>query len=340
MAKVTPETQPSNFTIVQITILADDGAKLPSPPFILVEGVPNFRDLGGHKCELLVEDTNDQRPRSIRPRYIFRSAQPTHISDRGLATLTSDLNVHDSYDLRSFKELRLLQKRYEDLSLDLSSVTRHHVPIYKDEDYTPISMADKYKMGGTENFQDKLDALAKRTNDGFIQAYQDILTQAATSGSYRSILLHVLERPKDPLVVHCTVGKDRTGVFAALVLKLCGVSDRAVIWDYALTTQGLGKWREYLIKRILEGAGNDYKNKKPDGSASDEVPKEPPTREQAERIVGSHAEDMKAFLDLVLRDRFGSARQYFRDQCSFSDAELNRIVETLTIESEGIDFLM
>lgn len=39
------------------------------------------------------------------------------------------------------------------------------------------------------------------------------------------------------LYVHCAVGKDRTGVVSALLLKLAGVHDDAVIEDYLLTAE-------------------------------------------------------------------------------------------------------
>ncbi|KAK3637397.1 hypothetical protein LTR56_008710 [Elasticomyces elasticus] len=300
MASTVHETQPSNSAKVQDTILAGND-QLPSPPFINVEGVPNFRDLGGHRC--ILNDTDIAR--SLRKGYLFRCAQPAHITSTGIDTLTTTLNIHDTYDLRSSKEIRLMSIRYPDLSQEIPGVTRHHVPIYRDEDYTPISMAEKYQqtIDPTQN-NEPIKA-------GFVRAYEDILEQAARSGSYRTILLHILERPQAPLVFHCTVGKDRTGVFAALVLKLCGVGDEAVVWDYALTTKGL-----------------------------DEVAmpaKKLPTREEAERMVGSHAEDMKAFLG-VLEEEFEGARLYFRDRCGFTDAELDRVVEILTVEGEGLDF--
>ena len=40
-----------------------------------------------------------------------------------------------------------------------------------------------------------------------------------------------------PLVFHCSAGKDRTGIIAALLLSMLGVSDTDIIADYALTRQ-------------------------------------------------------------------------------------------------------
>jgi protein-tyrosine phosphatase len=42
-----------------------------------------------------------------------------------------------------------------------------------------------------------------------------------------------------PAVFHCTAGKDRTGVLAALVLALLGVDDETILGDYALTADAM-----------------------------------------------------------------------------------------------------
>jgi len=42
-----------------------------------------------------------------------------------------------------------------------------------------------------------------------------------------------------PALVHCAVGKDRTGVVTALVLSLAGVADEIIIEDYALSAHYL-----------------------------------------------------------------------------------------------------
>jgi protein-tyrosine phosphatase len=44
-----------------------------------------------------------------------------------------------------------------------------------------------------------------------------------------------------PALVHCTAGKDRTGLVIALLLELAGVSRETVVEDYALSGRYLGE---------------------------------------------------------------------------------------------------
>jgi protein-tyrosine phosphatase len=55
---------------------------------------------------------------------------------------------------------------------------------------------------------------------------------------YRALFMHLLEAG-GPVVFHCTAGKDRTGVAAALVLHALGVSDGDVLANYLETNQRL-----------------------------------------------------------------------------------------------------
>lgn len=54
-----------------------------------------------------------------------------------------------------------------------------------------------------------------------------------------------------PVVVHCTVGKDRTGVIVALTLAAVGVESEAVVADYARTEELLPEWRNTRVVAML-----------------------------------------------------------------------------------------
>lgn len=55
----------------------------------------------------------------------------------------------------------------------------------------------------------------------------------------------------EPTLVHCTVGKDRTGVTVALALSAVGADREAVIADYALTESQLPPERSQRIAEYL-----------------------------------------------------------------------------------------
>lgn len=58
---------------------------------------------------------------------------------------------------------------------------------------------------------------------------------------------------------HCTVGKDRTGIVAALLLHLAGVAQATIIEDYALTATFLLPIMDELCdSRPKEGAADLY----------------------------------------------------------------------------------
>jgi len=69
--------------------------------------------------------------------------------------------------------------------------------------------------------------------------------------SYRTVLLHLANEPEKPLIVHCTAGKDRTGVLCALILSLCGVEDEIIAQEYNLTEIGLtDEWKAGVIEHL------------------------------------------------------------------------------------------
>jgi protein-tyrosine phosphatase len=65
---------------------------------------------------------------------------------------------------------------------------------------------------------------------------KDLYRSLVTTQSHRfAQLFEELLQADQPLVFHCTAGKDRTGVAAALILLALGVSHNDVVLDYLLT---------------------------------------------------------------------------------------------------------
>ncbi len=111
--------------------------------------------------------------------------------------------------------------------------------------------------------------------------------------------------------MHCSAGKDRTGILCALILLLAGVPDEAVADEYALTTHGLAEMKEEIVERIL-------KNEALKGN-----------REGAERMLGSKRETMMASIEMIERE-YGGAEGYVRVKCGMGEGDLNVIRENMT----------
>lgn len=45
------------------------------------------------------------------------------------------------------------------------------------------------------------------------------------------------DETRHPVAFYCTAGKDRTGVLAAVILKLCGAEGEEIVNDYAISAK-------------------------------------------------------------------------------------------------------
>ena len=130
----------------------------------------------------------------------------------------------------------------------MEGIERVFAPVFAERDYSPEKIALRYMNYATTT----------GNGGGFTKAYRDILDSAPQS--YRQVLLHVRDRPGEPCVIHCTAGKDRTGVLAALLLELAGVDERTIAEEYELTEVGLARWKPLIIEHLLKEpalAGNE-----------------------------------------------------------------------------------
>jgi protein-tyrosine phosphatase len=94
-----------------------------------------------------------------------------------------------------------------------------------------------------------------------------------------------------PGLVHCTAGKDRTGVIVALLLGAVGVPAETIVADYALSAENLrGEFTEETRRRVT-AAGLDWA--------------------KYERLMISPAEFMRDTLD-HLDERYGGVQPYLR----------------------------
>jgi len=73
---------------------------------------------------------------------------------------------------------------------------------------------------------------------------------ALARDAYAQVFRHIttaLDSRDDPVVIHCTAGKDRTGLVTALLLRGAGVADTIIAHDYAITHERIAPLRPQLL---------------------------------------------------------------------------------------------
>jgi protein-tyrosine phosphatase len=164
-------------------------------------GARNFRDLGGY-C------TADGR--RVRWGRIFRSDQLAYLTDADLEYL-APIGLQAVCDLRATNERAELPDRLP------SGAAALGMAVYEDLARAPlmnILLFRRHKLGETLGL-----------------GYRLFLEQGAPS--YGRLL--GLAAKGQPLVYHCSAGKDRAGIGTALLLGALGVPDETILADYSLS---------------------------------------------------------------------------------------------------------
>lgn len=82
------------------------------------------------------------------------------------------------------------------------------------------------------------DALEESLREQLLDAYRTIPID--NTGGLKAFFLALLHRePEEAVLFHCKAGKDRTGIAGALLMKLLGLDDDSIMQDYMLTNTAM-----------------------------------------------------------------------------------------------------
>jgi len=179
----------------------------PSPDRSLhLSGASNFRDLGGYR-------TADGRV--VRRRRLFRSDHLAALTASDAQVLAA-LRVTRALDFRGGHERAAA-------AYQLPGVVQHPLPI------------EPTVVQGMQSILAAGEALtAPRTAELMCQTYRNFVRHNAPR--FAELFAQLLHSD-EPLVFHCTAGKDRTGYAAALILLALDVPRSVVMHDYLLTNE-------------------------------------------------------------------------------------------------------
>jgi protein-tyrosine phosphatase len=171
---------------------------------VALDGATNFRDLGGYV---------GREGRPLRWRRVFRSDHLGGLSAADHAVLAR-LNVRAALDFRGAQERAATPYAVPGLEQHALSI-----------EPTVAQRMQEAEDGGRD--------LTGEMVEGFMrELYRRLVQHQAPR--FAEFFGHLL-RAQAPLVFHCTAGKDRTGVAAALLLLSLGVPRETVEEDYLLT---------------------------------------------------------------------------------------------------------
>jgi protein tyrosine/serine phosphatase len=237
------------------------------------EGCVNVRDLGG----LPTEDG-----RRTRLGGVVRSDNVRRLTDEGWRAL-AEHGVQRIVDLRFPEELAEDQPR--DVEIDVVHVSVLGAEF--DPDYVKELDAHLAANDVADHYAWSYVEFLERYRERFGQAFAAIADADGT------------------VVVHCFAGKDRTGLVAAILLRLAGVDHATIGADYALTADNLrARWQVWVRE------------------ARDEE-----ERAKLEKLQHTPADAMSRVVQEVER-RYGDVASYLR-AAGLSDEQVERLRERL-----------
>lgn len=255
---------------------------------VALQGVRNVRDLGG----ITAGDGH-----VVRAGLLYRGSAPYDATPSDWRVLAEGLGVTCVIDLRCGWECE------EHPCSTPSNVEYLHIPFY---DLEKVGIEYTEAVTGTK--------VVGRDVACDPQKFYHSLSNPLTAGQMRRALEHIFDRVSRQQAVyfHCSGGKDRAGVLAALILHVLGANSRDVLDDYLLTNVDRDKDRDQLFARFLRLANGD--------------------ENRARELVLSHRalpENLDAFYAGV-NERYGSLESFISNQLGMHQQRRSQFREACT----------
>lgn len=251
--------------------------------FIELNGVLNTRDLGGLKAE---------DGRQLRTGQIIRSGEIDEIDAEGMATL-DEIGVSTIIDLRTTLETTDPAQWPEG-----EGPERYNFYLMEEDAQAIEDMRAAIKSG---------TAKAEDTEALFYDAFAEVPLDHTED--LRRVFDVLLALPEDETVLlHCSGGKDRTGITTALVLSALGITREDIEADFLLSNvqKQADKKAAEIAAEVNEANGTNM------------------TPEAVWPTLGIRTDHLSTFYDSVSAS-YGSVDGYLRDGLGLTNEDLERL---------------
>lgn len=199
-------------------------SNLSSKNQIEIKKINNFRYLGGIK---------NSEGKTLKDSLIYRSGNLHHLKNSSFDDF-ENLKINKIIDLRTQQEVA---KETDHLP---TTISYKNYPAFEDKS-DEMANAKKLALKGTISTED--------ADKRMIKFYTDYVSE--NPHVIKTIITEILDSDQ-PVLYHCTAGKDRTGMITALILKILKF-DNDVIFEEYLVSNDL---RKKVINKRLSLANN------------------------------------------------------------------------------------
>ena len=224
------DTVPDDFS-PSLGIADAEGLEKASDGHIELEGLPNTRDIGGIRAA---------DGRYVKHARLLRSGALAGATERDLEVLLDDFDVRTVIDLRTEEERR----EKPDPEDGLEGVRFDDAPVLN------TSTLGVTREGGIKGALKMLRAVQDDPAQIMMDIYERMVLDEASQRGFASFFDDVLDTPDGAVLWHCTIGKDRAGLAAMLLLHVLGASHEDILRDYEATNRYVASRTEDIMDAL------------------------------------------------------------------------------------------